>query len=141
MPIPTSSDAWNSADESEPLRDNILDFLQEHPNQAFYARELADEIIGTQWAIGEEKERLIQRVGEDEYRKNREEYEEQLGIDDREPVIPDLVETSRLRIRIGDLIRDGLVEGREIPTQHTKVPYDWETVTCFTYAEATGQTQ
>lgn len=124
MPISTSSNEWNNADGTELLRDSILEFLREHPNQAFYARELADEIIGTQWAAGDEKERLIQKVGEDEYWENCEEYEAQLD-ETQESVMGDAQETAKIHLRLGDLMKEGLVEGRKIPAEHTDIPYDW----------------
>ena len=136
MVISTSAEGWNKAERGDLLREKILEFLKEHPNQAYYARELADEIIGTRWAVGEEQERLIQEVGEDEYEGNREKYDEQ--IEDRGLVETQLDqhETYNLKIRLGDLIKEGLVEARKVPSQYTDIPYDWETVAHYTYAGA-----
>jgi len=55
MPIPTPSDAWQSAEQAAPLRDPALEFLREHPAQAFHARELADELLGLEWGARVEK--------------------------------------------------------------------------------------
>jgi len=133
MPIPTSSDAWQTAERNLNARDHLLSFLRDHSGQAFHAYELADEVMNAGWGRFFEEERLIQSVGEEEYYENLEEYEEQLPGESRgggaggaelryiQKCLMDLEDTGEIEVR------DVLISDLDIPVE------EWNVVDCYTY--------
>ena len=132
MPIPTDGSAWKRGDDYQGIPSKILQFLSNHPDEAFRPREIADVVMDTEWEIGEERERFIQRVGEDEYFENRDKYRDQ-EPEDQENVQVDFTLTVALEIEIGNLVRQGFVESRKVSGDEVDTPFDWDQVTHYTY--------
>jgi len=138
MPIPTSSDPWQTAERSPNTRDRLHTFLQEHPDQAFHVYELADEATEAGWERFFEKERLIQSVGEEEYYENRERYEDQLP-DGPEGGGVGIAELRYVQKCLMDLEDDGKVEVRHVSVSDLAVPMkEWDTVDCYAHTGELG---
>lgn len=134
MPVETDSDLWLNSETSDLAHKRVLEFLEDNPNQAFRIREIADEIIDTQWAAREEETRLRQEVGEDEFFQNKEEYREQLD-EIQESIKRDMYHTNRLKIWLDYLQKEGEVEARSIPGDQIDVPYDRDFIGYYTLAD------
>ncbi|MFC7046070.1 hypothetical protein ACFQH6_12180 [Halobacteriaceae archaeon GCM10025711] len=132
MPIETDSDAWRDGAEPEDrLKKRALDFFVDNPDRAFHLRELADELVQTDWERAHEQERTIQEVGEEEYFQNLDEADAPPG-----DATTDLIYTNFLRVQLQSLEEQGFVEAREVPVERSDIPYpDWETVTYYALAE------
>ena len=138
MPIPASSDPWQTAERSPNTRDRLHTFLQEHPDQAFHAYELANEAMGAGWGRFLEEERLIQSVGEEEYYENRERYEDQLP-DGPEGGRAGIAELRYVQKCLMDLEDDGKVEVRQVPVSDLAIPVEeWDTADCYTHTGELG---
>jgi len=126
MPIETSSRMWKSAEAiEESTIEEVLEYLEAHDGQAFHVRELSDEFLGTEWDIAHEKEREIQRIGEDEFynRLDSGEYDEKYETD-LAAATEDKRKTSRM-FSFLDLLQDrGKVEVRLVPQEDTDIPYE-----------------
>jgi len=67
MPISKDDDAWVEGAKPDRLPQEIIAFLHENSDKAFHERELADQFLGTEWAAGEETERLRDELSEEEF--------------------------------------------------------------------------
>ena len=124
MPIDTSSEVWQGAERDEPpLRERVLSFLREHPDRAYHLRELADEILDTDWGTEYYPEKVD--PPEDDYESGR----------DAGDVIMDSIENVSLLAQLRGLEREGMVEVRSVPTEETDIPYDWESVKHYSAAD------
>ena len=114
MPLDTSDEAWRTAADASTHRDAVHQYLREHPGLAYHDRELADALMGTEWA-----ERGDGRVTSTE-------------------ALRDLVYTQFLHDQLDELVREGRVEARNVPTAHLAgepVPDDWDHVTYYSVGE------
>jgi hypothetical protein len=102
MPIPTASDAWQSAAQSAPLRTPVLELLREHPEQAFHARELADEILDVGWADrveGKQHRSQPEGTARDGAQATTEAMVEFVGVQALAVVLRDLGERDEVQVR------------------------------------------
>jgi hypothetical protein len=131
MPISVESDTWQDGENPGRLHNELLQFLQEHSDQAFRPRELADELLGTQWAEGEETERLREQLTEEEF--NERLHEGELPDEDAAP-IADFYLNSQLDNALMKLLDMDLIEQREVDAGNLDIPFDWDTVIVITYS-------
>lgn len=66
MPVSVESQEWRNAEKENSTRESILNFLSNHPDQAFTIDELTDEILGMnlELKIPEEELGLGELIGE-----------------------------------------------------------------------------
>lgn len=131
MPISTNSDAWKQGEEPDRLHEAILDFLRENQDSAFHEREIADEVLGTDWEASHEDERLSQELTEEEYNQrlhNDDLPTSHLAIAEN-PII-----TQRLIPALQKLLDEQKIEQRIVDADGFGFPYDWDTVTAFSYS-------
>jgi len=137
MPIETASPTWESAEAiEESTIEEVLQYLKVHEGQAFHARELSDEFLGTEWDIAHEKEREMQRIGEDEFynRLDSGEYDDKYEAD-LAAATEDKRLTSRMFSYLAILQNRGKVEVRLVPQEKTDIPYeDIGEVAYFTFS-------
>ncbi|MFC5971671.1 hypothetical protein ACFPYI_10040 [Halomarina salina] len=110
MPLDTSDEAWLNAAEASTHREAVHQYLRDHAGVAYHDRELADAVMGTAWAA-----RGDGRVTDSD-------------------AIHDLVYTQFLHDQLDELVRQGDVEARNVPTAHVTgepVPDDWDHVTYY----------
>ena len=112
MPISADSEPWRTAEVSKPpVRERLRAFFREHRSEAFHVRELADEIVDTDWESVHEEER---RDDTDE-RNSVQRLAETLDFQDR---------TGRLKVFLALLEEDGEIEVREVPIEDTDIPFE-----------------
>lgn len=136
MVVSTTSDEWENGDEVTAYYNQVLEFLQENPDRAYHLRELADEVLETDWELSHEEERERQRLGEEEFQRrvNNGEYDGKFDTDLSESFI-ERSQTDILRAVLDLLIEEEKVEARTLPQDATEIPYeDFGEVLHFTYA-------
>ncbi|RJT07513.1 hypothetical protein D3261_02650 [Halococcus sp. IIIV-5B] len=112
--------AWQDAEPSgDTIIEKLMDVFQSNPNKAFHTRELTDKVADTSWG----------RVHEEERTGTIKKTE-----DDRADVMFDLMTTYRVRSEISRLEERGDVESRNVATEDSDIPHDWENVRYFTLA-------
>jgi hypothetical protein len=137
MVISTNSDEWNESDEqAQSEREEIVEFLKENEDQAFYAREITDELKDTNWELAHEREQEIQRVGEDEFHERQREGEYsgkfERGVGE---AVADARTLNRITVILDSLHDQGEIEVRLLPQDATDIPYeDFGEVPHFTYS-------
>ena len=130
MPIPDDSPEWEEASSGPRLHNRILEFLRQNPNQVYFDRELADELLETDWEAGRERERLRNELSEEEFEERRQ--NDNLPGTDRSPMV-DAIRMCALDDALSRLIDNNQIEQRVVDASAFDLPYDWETVTGFTY--------
>lgn len=131
MPIPTDSEEWKSAETPPRIQNEVLEFLRNNPDRAFRAREIADEIIDTDWESIEETERLQQQLDEEEYERRL--YEGELP-DEEVSTLGHLISMNTIDIALMQLINMDLVETRMVSVEAFNLPDDFEEVAAYAYA-------
>jgi hypothetical protein len=132
MPVPVDSDVWTDAETISSVRTDILEFLQQNGDRAYHYRELADEVLDTTWIDVHEREREIQRVGEDQYYEQRDDD----ATTNFGRTITNHTDTTLLLAVLDSLISEGVVERREVAISETDIPYeDWNSISHYTYLE------
>lgn len=129
MPIDTDATAWTEGAEVERIHERVMAFLRDHPDQAFTEREIADEVLGTDWETAHERERLRTEIGAEEYETRRQAGD--LPGEDREP-LADSIDTVYVGVGLSRLLDLDLVEWRAVDAAALDLPYDWETVDVYT---------
>lgn len=112
MALDTDAEAWINADAASTYRDEVLAYLRERSGSAFHAHELADAVMGTDWGSGSGTR------GDD-------------GTASR-----DHVHTMYLHDQLNELVREGRVAARNVPTARIDdpaIPPEWDYVTYFAY--------
>lgn len=138
MPISTDDPVWENGSDYEHTSNKVIQFLSNNSSKAYRIREIADEITDTKWYAGEAEDQFIQEIGEDEYFDNYQQYRQQLEEqleETQENVTLDSITTADLNIIVSELVKEGLVESRNVDgRQIDDIPYDWEKATFYTYA-------
>jgi hypothetical protein len=129
MPIDTDATAWTEGVEVERIHERVMAFLRDNPEKAFTEREIADEVLGTDWETAHERERLRREIGEEEYEARRQAGD--LPGEDREP-LADSIGTVYVGHGLSRLLDLDLVEWRAVDADALDLPYDWETVEVYT---------
>ncbi|MFD1514011.1 hypothetical protein [Halomarina rubra] len=114
MSLDTSEEAWRTAADASTHRDEARQFLRDHAGVAYHDRELADAVMGTAWA------------------------ERGHGDVTTTDALRDLVDTQFLHDQLDELVREGHVEARNVPTARLgdePYPADWDHVTFYTTTE------
>ncbi|MFP8951644.1 hypothetical protein ACLI4Z_01550 [Natrialbaceae archaeon A-arb3/5] len=129
MPIETDSDAWADGEPSEPLTKNVLQFLADNAGTAFTPREIADEVIGTEFDKIEDNWELAAlyeegEIDEDAYEEKRHDV----------PTSADFSAKLYLEVRIRKLVEEDLVEVRQVDASETDAFTDLGTVPYYAYA-------
>ncbi|PSQ00774.1 hypothetical protein BRC94_05010 [Halobacteriales archaeon QS_5_70_17] len=112
MPLDTDAEAWINADAASTHRDEVLAYLREYSGSAFHARELADAVMGTDWAGRAE------------------------AAARGDGATVDHVHTMYLHDQLNELVREGEVVARNVPTARIDdraIPSGWDYVTYFAY--------
>lgn len=130
MPISTDSEIWTEGEESTRLHNRVLAFLRDHPNQAYRQEEIADEVLNTTFGIGEERERIKERLTEEEY-NDRYSKGDLPGDNDRYPLV-DGIMLHQIISALGKLSDYDLVENRRVDAEPFDLP-EIETVIVYTY--------
>lgn len=126
MPISTDDEGWQNADAGESIHQRILDFLNEHPDEAFHYRELADEIVDTSWSEAHDEE--WNPPGD----RDREAVD---TIEEQAESIMDQVLTNKVMGAADQLVYEGQLEKRIVAAEDTNLPYkEWEDVVFYTTA-------
>lgn len=136
MPLDTTGDGWERGEPASSIHDQLLAFLEKNDAWAFHARELADEVLDTNWELAHRREREIRRVGREEFheRLRAGEYDNQYE-DSGGKAVADAIQTQAIIAILNGLARDGLVEVRSVPPGESNIPNDdWEEVRYFTHA-------
>lgn len=128
MPIETNSDAWQEADYSRSVRDDILEFLRENPDKAYATREIADEVSDTGWEEVHDEEREIQRVGEEQY------YEENPDSTEPGSTIVRQLQTGVVATHVSALVYEGHVQVKKVGVEDIGFPVDWDSVKVYSYS-------
>lgn len=124
MPVDKSSELWQNGETNSSIRQEVIDFLEEHDDQAYSLYELSDKLLDTHHAEEEEKDRLIEEIGRDEYYEQT--GEEPNGF--QQILERDL--TIYLRGHMSALMYEDIVEYRVVPNKHLENRYE-EGVTAF----------
>jgi hypothetical protein len=130
MPIDTDSDAWERGEDIGSVAANALEFLAASPDSAFRIREIADEILGTDFETMESNSRLHDQYDAGEIAE--EEYHDQW--EDGIPSTTYRIDETYLELRLRRLVEQELVEIRSIDCSESDVPTDEGVVTYYTYA-------
>ncbi|WP_162148002.1 hypothetical protein [Halalkalicoccus jeotgali] len=132
MPISTDSEVWKQGEESTRLHKRVLAFLRDHPNQAYRQGEIADEVLNTTFAIGEERERIQAELTDEEY--NDRYHEDDLpGGGDHYPLANTIV-LQKISSVLGKLRDYDLIAARKVDAEPFDLP-ETETVIVYTYDE------
>jgi len=105
--------------------------LESNPDKAFHVREIADEVLDTDWEAAHESTRLKEELDEDEY---YERVDNDDLPDSHVPAFSNTIETVRLDHDISKLLDEGQIVQREVDADPLDFPYDWDTVVVFRYA-------
>lgn len=126
MPLDTTTEGWERGEASPSLHDRVLTFLRENDEWAFHARELADEVLDTDWELAHRRERERRRLGEAEFRERLEagEYEGQLLADSGGKAVADSIQTQAIIDICNALVRAGELEVRAVPPDAADIPTD-----------------
>ncbi|WP_147298742.1 MULTISPECIES: hypothetical protein [unclassified Haloferax] len=130
MPVNTDSDSWQSGDEPPRLEVKIIDFLKEHPDEAFRLREIADEVVDTSWSE-------VERFNRKQDQLEREELEKEYPLDEDHPsTLSEFRPTDRLQAILRQLEGVGLVETRLVDVGAFSEAYlpDLDEVIAYTYS-------
>ncbi|PGF14229.1 hypothetical protein CP556_24800 [Natrinema sp. CBA1119] len=130
MPIHTDSDAWEEGEDIESVAASALEFLAASPDSAFRIREIADEVIGTDFETMESNSRLHDQYDAGEISEG--EYHDQW--EDGIPSTTYRIDETYLELRLRRLVEEELVEIRAIDCSESDVPDDEGVVTYYTYA-------
>jgi hypothetical protein len=135
VPLNTTEGGWNRGDPTQSIHDRVLSFLRENDDWAFHARELADEVLDTDWELAHRRERERERLGEDEFRERvaAGEYDGQLVEDSGGKAVADSIQTQATIDICNALVRAGEVQVRAVPPEATNIPHPDEEVLYYTY--------
>jgi len=136
VPLDTAGDGWARGEPTSPIHEEVLSFLRENDSWAFHARELADEVLDTDWALAHRREREIRRVGREEFRERLRagEYDNQYE-DSGGKAVADAIQTQAIIAICNALVHRGHVAVRSVPPEESNIPNDdWDEVRYFTYA-------
>jgi hypothetical protein len=114
MPLDTTDEAWRSAAEASTHREAVHRYLRDHAGVAYHDRELADAVMGTSWA----------ERGDG-------------GVTTTDALV-DLVYTQFLHDQLDELVREGHLTARNVPTARLgdePVPDDVDHVTYYVSEE------
>ena len=134
MPLDTRGDGWDRGEPGNSIQDQVLAFLRENDSWAFHARELADEVLDTNWELAHRREREIRRVGREEFlRRLRDgEYDNQYE-DSGGKAVADAIQTQAIIAICNALVHEGHLEVRSVPPEESNIPNDgWDEVRYFT---------
>ena len=129
MPIDTDDAAWQEGEAVERIHEQVMEFLRDHPGEAFTEREIADAVLDTNWETAHERERLRRDIGEDAYERRYEEGD--LPGEDREP-LADSINTVYVGLALSRLLDLDLIEWRAVDADALDLPYDWDRVEVYT---------
>lgn len=135
MPLETTGDGWERGESASPIHGRVLSFLRTNESWAFHARELADEVLDTDWELAHRREREIRRVGREEFQERLQsgEYDNQYE-DSGGKAVADAIQTQAIIAICNALAREGLVEVRSVPPEESNIPNDdWDEVRYFSY--------
>lgn len=135
MPLDTTGDGWERGEPAAPIHDEVLSFLRANESWAFHARELADEVLDTDWELAHRRQREIDRVGREEFheRLRADEYDNQYE-DSGGKAVADAIQTQAIIAICNALVHEGLVEVRSVPPEESNIPHDdWDEVRYFTW--------
>ena len=138
MPIETDTDAWADAEPVSSIESDLLAFLRKNDSWAFHAREMADQVLDTNWSMVHRREREIQEVGEEEFHRRLEagEYDGEFDVESGSVTIANSIKTQSVIAILHSFVREGLVEVRRVSVEETDIPYeDWDEVEYFSLAE------
>lgn len=136
MPLDTAGDGWARGEPATSIHETVLSFLQANDAWAFHARELADEVLDTDWELAHRREREIRRVGREEFheRLSAGEYDNQYE-DSGGKAVADAIQTQAIIAICNALAHEGRVEVRSVPPGESNIPNDdWDEVRYFTWA-------
>lgn len=136
MPLDTGGDDWTAGEPATSIHEQVLSFLRANDGWAFHARELADEVLDTDWELAHRREREIARVGREAFHERLQagEYDNQYE-DSGGKAVADAIQTQAIIAICNGLAHDGLVEVRSVPPEASNIPNDdWEEVRYFSYA-------
>lgn len=132
MAIEISSNEWQTAEKESNLRRDLLDYLREHPKQAFHKYDLADELTGTDWdtelSQTESEQAIEEQYSEDD---NRFESIEEIGI-----LIMYRLKMSRVHVHLQALQDSGLIEARAIPLDQVDLSLEGDVITYYSVSNA-----
>ncbi|MEF8776818.1 MAG: hypothetical protein V5A43_09995 [Haloarculaceae archaeon] len=129
MPIDTDAAAWREGEAVERIHEQVMDFLGDHPDQAFTERDIADAVLDTDWETAHERERLRQEIGEEAYEERGREGD--LPGADRQP-LADSINTVYVGLALSRLLDLDLIEWRAVDAEALGLPYDWDEVEVYT---------
>lgn len=127
--MPIEKDVWESSEPSNSIRAEVIEFLKENQSLAYTDRELADEIFGSNWTEIHEEERGIARMGEEAYRQQNPDQELDLA-----GTFLSREQLNNMWNILDDLVHEGVIEIRLVPSEETDIPDAPLEVPCYTYS-------
>jgi hypothetical protein len=109
--------------------DSVL--ISSNPEMVYHEREIADEIMDTNWELSREPARLEQTLSEDEF--NERLYNDNL-LDSDISAHVNSTQTVRLYYVLSKLVDQAKTEARIVDAEALDWPYDWDEVTLYTHA-------
>lgn len=124
MPVDTDEPAWTGREAVPSTREGLREYLREHEGTAFSERELADAVLGTDWAAVHERGRLVEELGREAFRERLEagEYPELDGVDSLAATIDRRLDTNFLAAHLSALVDAGEVTAKLVPIGGTDEP-------------------
>ena len=138
MPIETDTDAWADAEPVSSIESELLAFLRKNDSWAFHAREMADQVLDTNWSMVHRRDREIQEVGEEEFHRRLEtgEYDGEFDVESGGKTIANSIKTQSVIAILHSFVREDLIEVRRVSVEETDIPYEeWDEVEYFSLAE------
>ena len=122
MPIERASSAWRDCEEACSVKEELREFLRTNSSNAYHPRELADEVVGTEWEKQHERERKMQELGEEEYLSREHEGE----FPELEMTIGDEIANQDLRDAVWavltEIVDDGDAVLKRLPVDYHPSP-------------------
>lgn len=141
MPLDTDDHPWIDGEYvTESKKDEIINFLKDDPEKAYNTREISDEVFGTEWELAHERKREIQRFGIDEFNQRKEQgvYGSKFDSTEAEAEansVMDQMQTNRMCTYLDQLLDEGIVEVREVPSDVVDIPFDVGSVPYYSYKD------
>lgn len=135
MPVDTDDPVWTGRETEPSTREGLREFLRTNAGTAFSERELADAVLGTDWAAVHERRRLVEELGRGTFRERLDagEYPELEGIDSLSATIDRRLDTNFLAGHLSALVDEGSVAAKLVPVAEADEPGDDGAVPHYTW--------
>jgi hypothetical protein len=117
MPIQTDREEWRDGEALASTRTEIREFLETNAGRAYTAEEVADAVVGTDWARQYEKDELVEELGHETFYDRLEAGEFPSFETDSELAdsIDRRLTTYFVMTHLSALVDDGAVEVKTLP--------------------------